>query len=307
MKRLHFGCLIFMIVARLILQATPLQAKLSVVTTTTDLAAIVNEIGGDLVSVSSIAKGTQDPHFVEAKPSFMTKVSHTDLVIAVGLDLEIGWLPSIIRGARNPNVNPGTAGYLEVGPQIQPIEIPQGNVTRASGDIHPFGNPHFWLDPIRAAQAGMSIAQRLSQLDATHANDFLEKAKAFSSRMEEKTKDWQKRIERSGIKKIVTYHKTLNYFFDRFQIENSATLEPKPGIPPTSGHILDIIHLIKEQNISHVWVENFFDPTVIKRIKQELPAIHSSIVPVSVDGAPGILTLDDLYESLVNTLVNAEK
>lgn len=278
------------------------QAKLNVVTTTTDLRAITSEVGKDLLSVDSIAKGTQDAHFIEAKPSFMVKVSRADLVIAIGLDLEVGWLPNIIQGARNPKVNKGQAGYLEVGALVEPLEVPKGNVTRAQGDIHPFGNPHVWLDPVRAGEIAGHIADKLSELDPGHATQFMANAKALQARLQEKTKAWQARIARSHVSKIVTYHKTLTYFFDRFHLQNPAILEPKPGIPPTSGHIIEVIELIKAQKIPLVLVENYFDPSVTKRIKQDVPSVRTETVAVSVDGAPEVKSIDDLYESLVKAV-----
>ena len=278
------------------------EAKLAVVAATTDLASLVSEIGGDDVSVDAIAKGTQDPHFIEAKPSYMTKLSHADLVVAVGLDLEVGWMPSILRGARNPKINPGNQGYLELGSAIDPLEVPEGKISRAEGDVHPFGNPHFTLDPIRMGVAGLALAERLGELDTAHAAAYMTRAKAFQKRMEDKTKLWQARVEKSKVKSAVSYHKTLTYFFTRFHIQNPAILEPKPGIPPTSGHIIEVIQMIREKKIPLIMVENFFDPTVTNRIKEEVPGIHIAVVPVSVDGAPGIKTLDDLYEKLVSTI-----
>ncbi|MGZ3685616.1 MAG: metal ABC transporter substrate-binding protein, partial [Bdellovibrionota bacterium] len=223
------------------------QAKLNVVTTITDLATITREVGGDQVNVDSIAKGTQDPHFIEAKPSYMVKVSKADLLIAVGLELEVGWVPSLIQGARNPKVKSGEKGFLEIGPEIEPLEIPTGKISRSEGDVHPDGNPHFYLDPIRLGKTALLIAARLGELDGAHAAEFTKRAAAFNDRMKSKTEAWKKRIEKTGIKKIVTYHKTLTYFFDRFGLTNPAFLEPKPGIPPTSGHIIEVIDIMKTQ------------------------------------------------------------
>jgi zinc/manganese transport system substrate-binding protein len=286
----------------LIVWSLPAHAKLSVVVTTTDLKSVMAEVGGDFITVEAIAKGTQDPHFIEAKPSFMSKVSRADLVVAVGLDLEVGWLPNIVRGARNPKVNPGSPGYLEVGPLVNPIEVASGKVTRAEGDVHPYGNPHVHLDPIRMGQVAIFLAERLGQLDPTHADAFNTNAKVIQSRLTEKTKGWSERIAKSGVKKVVTYHKTLNYFFDRFHIENVGTLEPKPGIPPTTAHILKIIDVIREKKVPLILVENFFDPTVTKKIREEVPSVRSATVPVDVEGESGIATLDDLYEKLVRIL-----
>ncbi|MBI2520654.1 MAG: zinc ABC transporter substrate-binding protein [Bdellovibrio sp.] len=278
------------------------QAKLYVVTTTTDLRALVSEIGQEFVTVDSIAKGTQDPHYIEAKPSFMTKVNRADLLISIGLDLEIGWLPNIIQGARNPKVLKGQKGYLEVGPLVEPLEVPTGKISRAQGDVHPDGNPHVTLDPIRVGQIALFIAERLGQLDLEHQEIFIKNAKIMQTRLQDKVKIWQATIDQSGVKKIVTYHKTLSYFLNRFNLENSAILEPKPGIPPTSGHIIEIIQQIKEQKIPLILVENYFDPTVTEKIKNRVPTVRSATVMVAVDGGPNVSTLDALFEHLVDTI-----
>ena len=285
-----------------LLSASSASAKLNVVTTLTDLRAIAGEVGGDMITVDSIAKGTQDPHYIEAKPSFMVKASRADLMISIGLDLEIGWLPSILNGARNPNIVTGSQGFLEVGPLVNPLEVITGNITRSEGDVHPFGNPHVTLDPIRCGEIAVLIAERMGKLDPPHAAKFMQNAKGLQARMAEKTKLWQARITKSGITKVVSYHKTLTYFFDRFHLENPAILEPKPGIPPTSGHIIDVINLMKEQNVRLILVENYFDPTVTNKIKQELPMIRAVTTPVAVDGAAQIKTIDDLFENLVSEI-----
>lgn len=286
--------------------SAPAFAKVNVVTTLPDLRAITEEVGGDKVSVESIAKGTQDPHYIEAKPSFMVRANRADLIISIGLDLEIGWLPSVIQGARNPKIVKGQPGFLEVGPMVDPLEVAKTGVTRAEGDVHPFGNPHVTLDPVRAGKIALVIADRLAQIDSSHADDYKKNAKALQKRLEDKTKLWQKRIDASKIKKVVTYHKTLTYFFDRFHLDNAGFLEPKPGIPPTSGHIIEIIDLIKKQKIQLLMIENYFDASITKRIKQEVPSIRSETVAVAVDGAPNIKTIDDLYEQLV-TAVEGKK
>jgi zinc/manganese transport system substrate-binding protein len=282
-------------------------AKLSVVTTTTDLGYLAKTVAGDDASVDTIAKGTQDPHFIEAKPSFMVKASKADLIIATGLDLEIGWLPSILQGSRNPKIQSGSKGYLEVGSTVDRLEVPSGKLSRSEGDVHPFGNPHVTLDPIRAGQIVVAIAGRMGELDSAHAAQYQSRAKALQSKLEQKTKEWQARITRSGVKAAVTYHKTLTYFLDRFKVANPAILEPKPGIPPTSGHIIEVIRSIREKKIPLVLVENYFDPTVTNKIKQEVPAIRVDVVPVAVGGAPGIDSLETLYERLVKAIEGSAK
>ncbi len=277
-------------------------AKISVMTTVSDLGAILNEVGGDEIKLDVVCKGSQDPHHIEAKPSYMVTANRADLIVSIGLGLEIGWLPPILNQARNAKVSPGQKGYLEVGKLVDPIEVPQGNVTRVEGDVHPEGNPHVTLDPIRAGKIAVKIAERLGELDSTNAKLFSDRAKKLNDRLVEKTKGWQKRIEATGVKKIVTYHKTLNYFFDRFKIENVERLEPKPGVPPTGPHILSVIELIKDQRVPLILIENFFDDKAAKRIKGEIPSLRVATVPVATEGEPKIKTLDDLYENLVTVI-----
>lgn len=277
-------------------------AKLNVLTTTSDLAALAKEVGGDDVSVESIAKGTQDQHFIEAKPSYMVKASKADLVVAIGLELEIGWLPSIVRGARNPKIIPGAPGYFEVGPTVNLLDKPTGEISRTMGDVHPDGNPHVALDPIRMGMMGIELAKKMASLDPAHATGYEARAKAFQKRMEDKTKLWKERIKKSGVKEVVTYHKTLTYFLDRFSIKNEVFLEPKPGIPPTATHLIEVVNLIKTRKIPLVLIENFFDLSAGKRIASEVKGVRVESVAVAVGGAPGITKLDDMYEALVKSL-----
>ncbi len=278
------------------------SAKLNVVTTLPSLSAVVTEVGGSDVDATAIAKGTQDPHFIEAKPSYMTKIAKADLVVVVGLELEIGYIPPLLQGARNPKVMPGSRGYLEVGSLIHPLELPTGKITRADGDVHPDGNPHVMLDPVRVGEIAIKIAERMGQLDASHAGVFMDRAKSLQLRLNGKTKEWQARVTASGVRKAVSYHKTLTYFFDRFKIENPAILEPKPGVPPTAPHILEVIQTIKEQKIPLILVENYFDSTVTNRIKEAIPSIRVVSVPVEVNGSPGVDSIDSLFEKLVSAV-----
>lgn len=282
--------------------SSPAFAKLNVVASIPDLAALASEVGGDSVSVESIAKGTQDPHFVEAKPSFMLKVSRADLLILAGLDLEVGWIPPLLKGARNTKVSKGAKGYLELGPQLEPLDVAQGSLTRADGDVHPDGNPHFWLDPIRLGKAAALIAARLGELDPSGKDKFEARAKAFADRITKKTAEWKSRLDKSGVTKVVTYHRTLTYFLDRFGIENSAYLEPKPGIPPTSGHIIEVIRVMKSKKVPLILVENYFDVSVTKKITGEVPGARAVSVPVAVGGAEKVTSGEELIEQLVRAI-----
>ena len=282
-------------------------AKLNILTTTSDLAALAAEIGGDEVSVESISKGTQDQHFIEAKPSFMLKASKADLVLAIGLDLEIGWLPSIIRGARNPKILSSSDGYLEIGPTVDLLEKPNGAITRAMGDVHPDGNPHVVLDPLRMSEIALTVAKRMKLLDPTHGDSYILRAEAFKKRMVEKTRLWKDRVKKSGIQEAVTYHKTLSYFLNRFEIKNEIFLEPKPGIPPTATHLIAVVNQVKNKKIPLVLIENYFDLTAGKRVASEVSGLRVESVPVAVGGLSELKTLDDLYESLVKIIEKKEK
>jgi zinc/manganese transport system substrate-binding protein len=275
------------------------EAKLNVITSTTDLRALVEEVGAAEVSVESFAKGTQDPHFIEAKPSFMVKASRADLVVVNGLELEVGWIPSILRGARNPKVLPGSSGYLELASFVSTLEKSETKLSRSQGDVHPEGNPHVTLDPIRMGEMSVVLAKRLGDLDPAHAEDYARRASLFVERMRSKSVEWQKRILSSGVKEVVTYHKMLTYFLDRFGVANSVFLEPKPGIPPTASHLIAVQSKVQERKIPLVLVENYFDLRSTRRLKEAVPGLRVAPVAVSVGGSPSIKTLDDLYESLV--------
>lgn len=288
----------------LLLAGSTAFAKLNVVTTTTDLAALVKIVGADHVTTFAVAKGTQDPHQIEAKPSFMTKMTNADLVVAQGLELEAAWIRPLIEGARNPKIQIGSRGYFELGEAIDPIEVPTGSVTRAQGDVHPGGNPHFQLDPIRMGKAGILIAERMGEIDSAHHDLFKANAEAYQKTLAEKTKGWQSRISKAGIKEVITYHKTLSYFLDRFAIKSVWQLEPKPGIPPTASHLITVINEMKSHNIKLVLIENFYDDAAAAKLRQEIPDVIVTRVPVAVDGADNVATTEALIENLVKVFEN---
>ena len=281
------------------------SANLKIITSTTDLEALVRIVGQTKIDVSSIAKGTQDVHQVEAKPSFMIRMRNADLVVSQGLDLETGWLNPLVVGARNPKILAGTKGYLELGSALDPIEIPKGNISRSQGDVHPGGNPHFQLDPIRMGQAAILVAEKLGSLDPTEKVFYNQQAHLFQIHMQEKTKLWTLRMKKTGISEVITYHKTFGYFLDRFGVKSVMELEPKPGIPPTTSHLLEVISVIKKRNIKLVLVENYFDNSAGDRLKQEIPGLVVLNVPVSVGGELNIKSTEDLIEKIVSAFESA--
>jgi zinc/manganese transport system substrate-binding protein len=284
----------------------PSFAELRVVTTTTDLAYFAQTVGGDKIHVDSICKGSQDPHFVQARPSYMVTLSRADLVVAVGLELEVGWLPSLIQGARNPAINPGRPGYLEAATAIKPIDVPAGGVDRSRGDIHPFGNPHFWLDPLNAKLAARAIAERLAQLDGTNAKLYRDNATAFEARIDKKLSGWQATMAPFKGTKIASYHATFNYFHRRFGLDSIGYLEDRPGIPPSPAHLVDLIRQMREQKVPVVFHEEFYDHSTSDMVGQRAGA-HVLVLPTSVGGATGVDTYEQLIDYLIAHFVSTMK
>ncbi len=279
--------------------------KLNVLTTTTTLKSIAKSIGGQYVKVNSITKGPQDPHFVEAKPSYMVKARQADLIIAVGLDLEIGWLPNIIRGSRNPKIKDKNSGYFQASHFITPIQVQDGPVDRSKGDIHGLGNPHFTLDPIRAVKIANALSKRFSKLDPDNKIHYKKNAEIFEKKINEKLLNWQERIKKAGIKKVVTYHKTLSYFLHRFDLKLLGEIEPKPGIPPTVKYILSLMKTIKKEKISCVLVESFFETNTAERIKKNIP-IEIKVIPTQVNATKQSTNYEALIESIVTSIENCK-
>jgi zinc/manganese transport system substrate-binding protein len=276
------------------------HAKLKVFTTTTNLASLTQEIGKDLVEVESLCKGTQDPHYLEAKPSFTFKLSKADLLINIGAGLEEGWLPLIIRGSRNPDLREGQKGRLEAADHVRMIGTTNEQVSRADGDVHPEGNPHFLLSPSKSVDVSKAISKRLQELDPDNKAMYQKNFDHYSKKINEQKKIWKNKIK-SG-KNVVSYHKTLTYFYEEFGIINIDVLEPKPGIPPSASHILKIIKKVKSNNIDKIIVENYFDDIVAKRVQKEVKGVKIHTVPVAVGGEEKILTLFDLYAHLAKEI-----
>src|SRR3954471_6593231 len=221
--------------------------KLNIITATSDLASLTQEVGGDRVQVESIAKGYQDPHFVEAKPSFLLKLRRADLLITVGLELEIGWLPPLVTQSGNPKIQPGASGYLDASQFAEVMEIPQGQVTRAMGDVHPLGNPHYWMDPDNGRRVAKGIATKLGQMQPADAQYFMQRFDDFSKRLTEAEKRWDEQMKPLRNIKVVTYHRSFPNLAKHFGMNVIGYVEPRPGIPPTPQHTIDVIQTMKRE------------------------------------------------------------
>ena len=280
------------------------QGKVNVVATTEDLASIGREIGGDRISIEAIARGYQDPHFVEAKPSFILKLQRADLLVVVGRELEIGWLPPLITQSRNSKIQPGADGYLDASLQVEILEVPTGQITRAMGDVHPLGNPHYWLDPENGKRIGKEIADKLSELRPNDRAYFQQQLASFTSRLDTAEKRWLQMMAPYKGTKMVTYHRSFPNFADRFGLDIVGYVEPRPGIPPTPQHTLDLINEMKRQNVKLVLVEPYFDLKTPQSIGRETGA-QVLVMPPSVGGVKEITDYFKLFDYDINLLIDA--
>src|ERR1041384_3604787 len=245
---------IALLFASLLIAAPTFAAPLKVVTTIQDLASLTKEVGGDRVEVTSIARGYQDPHFVEPKPSFLMLLRNADLLEAIGLELEIGWLPPLIDQSRKANIRPGSPGYLDVSRGGEILDRPAA-VNRAMGDVHPMGNPHFWLDPANAVRIAIQIEQRLAELRPADAPYFAQRLNDFKLRINEANKRWLAAMAPYKGAKIVTYHNSWPNFARHFGLNVVGYVEPKPGVPPSPSHTFELIKLMKAQHVKVICME----------------------------------------------------
>jgi len=289
-----------------LLAAAPAHAELNVVTTTEDLAALAREVGGDKIKVESLSRGYQDPHFVEAKPSFVIKLHSADLLIAVGRELEIGWLPPLVNQARNAKVQPGGEGYFDASQGVKILEIPTGQLTRAMGDVHPQGNPHYWLDPDNGLRIAKGIQKKLSALDPADAAYFAQREDAFEKRLAEAQKRWDAQMAPYKGTKIVTYHRSWPNFVDRFGLDVIGYVEPRPGIPPSPSHTIDLITDMKAKNVKIIMVEPYFDLKTPNSIARETGAKVLVMAP-SVGAEKEITDYISLFDYDVKLLAAALK
>jgi zinc/manganese transport system substrate-binding protein len=282
------------------------QSKLNVIATTEDLASIAAEVGGDHITVESIAKGYQDPHFVEAKPSFILKLQKADILILVGRELEIGWLPVLINQSRNAKIQQGAPGYLDASLQARILDVPSGQVTRAEGDVHPLGNPHYWMDPENGKIIAKEIFDTLVKMRPNERSYYEPRLNDFVSRVSAGEKRWLDMMAPYKGTKVVTYHRSFSNFADRFGLNVVGYVEPKPGIPPTPQHNLDLINQMKKDNVKIVLVEPYFDVKTPNAIGRDTGA-QVLIMPPSVGGTKDVTDYIKLFDSNINMLVTAIK
>ncbi len=239
--------------------ASTAQAQLKVVTSTTDLYDIAKAVGGNKITATHIGEGYQDPHFIEAKPSFVLQLRKADVFALVGLDLEAGWAPLLIDGARNPRIRPGGSGYLDVSKAIPVLDAVRGTVDRSAGDVHPLGNPHYWLEPGNGRRMAQAIKDKLTELSPGDKAYFDQRYADFDRRLADGEKRWDAAMAPYKGTKIVTYHRSWPNFMERFGLNVMGYVEPKPGIPPSPTHTIELIDEMKRQGAKLIVVEPYFD------------------------------------------------
>ena len=271
------------------------DSKIRIMTATTDLASLAQEIGGDKVDVESVARGYQDPHFVDPKPSFLLKLSKAELLIVVGLELEIGWLPPLITQSSNPRIQVGAPGYFDASRFARILELPTGQVTRAEGDVHPLGNPHYWLDPDNGLRIAKGIQNKISEMRPNDAAYFAERYDAFAQRLKLSDQQWQAHMKPYAGRKVVTYHRSWPNFAEHFGLNVVGYVEPRPGIPPSPQHTVELIGQMKRDAVKVIMVEPYFDLKTPNSIARDTGAAVVVLMP-SVGGEKEITDYFKLFD-----------
>jgi len=289
-------------IAALVLLAGPAAARLRVVASTPDVADLTGQIGGDRVSVVTIAGGTQDPHKVPVKPSFVTKLNRAQALVVQGLGLEHAFIPPLLEAARNPKILPGAPAYIDASLYVTPLEVPSSQ-SRAQGELHPLGNPHFNLDPVEGKHMARAIAEGLERVDPDGAAAYRAGLQRFTEQLDAKIAEWQQLAAPLRGVKAVSYHQDLTYFARRYGIELVGTIEVKPGIPATPGHLDSLLTTMKREGVALIIREVSYDPGLAERLAGQTGARIAEISVLAGGlGRPGYL---DSIEANLDSLLRA--
>ncbi len=280
--------------------ALPASAATRVVTTFPYIADLAERIGGNRVEVSSLATGKWDPHHVVPKPSLIAQVRQADMLIINGAELEIGWLPPVIRDSRNSRIQPGARGFLDLSGYVKLIDVPE-TVSRSMGDIHPSGNPHFFLDPVNMPKLAGAIAKKLCQVDGAGCPYYQANLKRFTTRWNARMNKWDRAMASLKGTRVVQYHKNYNYFYRRYGIICEMELEPLPGIPPTSSHTRKVVDYIKRYNIKYIISDVYRSMRPVRFVADRTGA-RIVILPHDVGSVEGAATVFTLFDEMVGRL-----
>ena len=277
------------------------DAKLRVVVSYNYIADIVKKIGGEEVVVTPLSKGYKDPHYITPRPSFIAKMRKADLLIINGGQLEIGWIPPILKKANNPRINPGNKGFLDLFSFIEGIDIPK-EISRAHGDVHPDGNPHFHLDPENILIVSKVIRDKLIDLNLSNKDIFTKRYKEFSEMWKKKIADWEMLLEKFSGKNVVQYHKNFDYFLKRFNLEQLGTLEPVPGIPPSTKHILEMIEIINNKGAEFI-IHDVYHMKKPSRFVNRKTGVKLVVLPHDVGSVDEAIDIVSLFDEIVRRLL----
>jgi ABC-type Zn uptake system ZnuABC Zn-binding protein ZnuA len=278
---------------------------IKVVTTLPDLKSITEMIGGDKVSVTSIATGYQNPHFVDPKPSYIISLSNADMFVTIGLDLEIGWSPQLLASSRNTKIQKGAAGYVDASQGIGLLQVP-ASANRAEGDIHIYGNPHYWLDPLNGKVIARNIADGLERVDPADKATFEANLQTFYKTIDAKLKDWEAKMAPFKGAKIIAYHNEWVYFEKRFGLQIVDFMEPKPGIPPTPSQLVKVINEIKSNNIKVIISSPYFS-TSSSNVVARQTGVKVLTMATETGAFPAVKNYFDLFDYDINLLTAALK
>lgn len=302
--KMHFNRILTVTVV-LMLGISSLHAMLRVVTSLTDLKSITESIGGDKVDVFAIATGFQNPHFVDPKPSYILKLSKADMFVTIGLDLETGWVPPLLNSARNANILKGAPGYVDASVDVPLLQVPS-SVNRGEGDIHIYGNPHYWLDPAIGKIIAKNICDGLIRLDRENESFYQNNLKKFNDRIDAKIKEWTTKMQPFRGAKIIAYHNEWVYFEQRFGLKIMDFLEPKPGIPPSPSQLAKVINEMKRDNMKIIISSPYFTAESADLVAR---SVGGKVVTLatSVGADESIKTYVDLFDYNVGKMVDALK
>ncbi|MCU0786054.1 MAG: metal ABC transporter substrate-binding protein [Verrucomicrobia bacterium] len=294
------------ILAALTVAAFNTHAKLNVVATLPDYGAIAEEVGGDKIKVTAIARGTEDQHFVDARPSFVRVLNQADLLIEGGADLEIGWLPPLVNNARNPKILANSPGHVILSRYLRLLEVPTVTVDRSMGDVHPYGNPHFTLDPANGKIIASRLAEAFGALDAANAEFYRANAGKFNERLDKKLAEWTGLMSPFRGTKVVTYHKSFDYLLERFGLVLAGTIEPKPGIEPSPSYISSLIPRLKSEDVKLILMESFRPHKTPEYVAQAIGG-KLLLLPGSVGGNEKVTDYIAVFDYNVAQIVAALK
>ena len=301
------ACLIGRMVLAFFLISCAVQAKtLKVVTTVTELAWLAKQVGGEKVQAESLLEGLENPHYVDAVPSFILKTAEADLVFVVGLDLEVGWIPKVLARSGNAKVQPGGTGYVEVGKFVSVLDKPKGKIDRSMGDVHPGGNPHFWLSPLALIEASKGVLDALSGAAPEHTEMFMRNQKTFSSRMSELVDANKAKFAKVPHPQpwLMEYHQEFSYFLSAYGLKSFGSVEEKPGVAPSAGRLAQVSISAKAAGVKALLVADYAPHQTVARFT-ELSGVASATVPTSIRKTGKFSDYVVLHNHIVDTLIGA--